>query len=91
MTTNELILDMLERMERKLDQLDRKMDMKHTELAEKVDARFESLTCQDQNLRIDRLEQQEFQRQGNKGLIWAGVFTALSAFGLSLWQWIKGQ
>jgi hypothetical protein len=89
MNTSELILEMLERMDRKMDQLDQKIDMKHTELTEKVDHRFSGLTCQDQNLRIDRLEQLEKSRQETRGLVWTALFTGIGAFGLTAWQWIR--
>jgi len=72
---------------RMLEGLDKKFD----DLNVKVDARFSALKCNDQNLRIDRIEQREADRKESKALIWTGLFTAFGAFGMSLWQWMKGQ
>jgi hypothetical protein len=79
MSTDQLILDMLHQLDEKVCQLDRKFDEK-----------FGGLKCQDQNIRIDRLEQKELDRKDHKKTLWAVALAAVSAFGLSLWQWIKG-
>jgi hypothetical protein len=72
---------------RMLEGLDKKFD----DLNTKVDARFAALKCNDQNLRIDRIEQREQDRKESRALIWTGLFAALSAFGMSMWNWINRQ
>jgi len=76
---------------RMLEGLDKKFD----DLNVKVDARFSALKCGEQNLRIDRIEQREVERKESKAesktLVFTALFTAVSAFGMNLWQWVKGQ
>jgi hypothetical protein len=79
MTRDELILQIVEGLDKKLDHLNMKMD-----------DRFANLKCNEQNLRITRIEDKlQDQRDHRKTLFAIGV-AALGAFGLSLWQWIRG-
>lgn len=80
MSTNELILDILGKMDKKIDNLDAKMESK-----------FGNLKCGEQNIRIDRIEQREKDQQEHKAKFWAIALAALGAFGLSVWNWITKQ
>jgi hypothetical protein len=88
MSTDEMILDMLGRLDRRMEQLDQKIDLKHNELVAKVDQKFNGLKCADQNLRIDRLEQKEIERKEGKALTVTALLAGVSAFGLTAWQWM---
>ncbi len=77
MNINELILQNLELINKRLDQLDQKFD-----------AKFNGLKCADQNVRIAMLEKKEEDRKGHSATFWAVGCAAISSFGLSLWQWL---
>ena len=80
MSTNELIIEMLEKMDRKLDQYNQKLEDK-----------FNKLPCGERIIRLDRLEQKEMERQDSRKLIWSAFFAALGAFGLGIWNWLRSQ
>jgi hypothetical protein len=80
MNTDQLILDMLTKLDKRVEQLSQKMDSK-----------FESLGCVNHALKLDRIEQ-TLAGQKERGAAWYAAFLAVvGAFGLSLWTWLKGQ
>jgi len=76
---NELILENLKAINTRLDQLDNKLEIK-----------FQSLKCSEQNVRIVTLENESKDRKEHKATMWGIAIAAISAFGLSIWTWLKG-
>ena len=72
---DKLLLNNLEAINKKLDALNE---------------RFNNLPCATNNVRISLLEQKETDRKENRNFVWAGLLAAVGAFGLSLWNWVKG-
>jgi hypothetical protein len=72
---DKLLLQNLEGINKKLDALDN---------------RFNNLPCSSHDLRVDRLEQKEADRKEHKATMWGLAFTAVGAFGLGIWNWLRG-
>jgi len=91
MNTQELILDMLTNLDRKVESLDKKINEKIDSLDKKIDEKLTKLPCEERSIRIDRLEQKEIERKEHKNLIWGALFAGIGAFGLGIWNWLKSQ
>lgn len=83
MSTQELILDILGKVDKKIDLLDAKMESK-----------FGKLRCDEQNVRMVVLEQKvnerEESRKESRATILAVVCASIGAFALSVWTWLRG-
>jgi hypothetical protein len=77
-STDQLILEMLTKLDKRVEQL-----------SERMDTKFNSLGCVNHALKLDRIEQTLMSQKERKASWYAAALAVVGACALSVWNWIS--